>query len=905
MESIIKFFDPDKAIVLAFLIITLIVGIIAGRDIKNIKDYTIANKSYSTPVLALTLLATMIGGGTTTGDTAQFFQDGLVYLIPSLAIPIAIFLAAKYIAPKFDNRFDGMISVSDIIKYFYGVKAEVFSGLVGYAVCLGVLGVQFTALGSLMASFLSINYSTAIYTACSLIVCYSTFGGIKSVTMTDVLQFAILIVVIPLVASVAITEVGGLAKVFSNPNLTYHFHILSHPKFDEYIALFLFMVIPLVIFQPHLIQRYLMAQNHNQLSRITYIYSFLSFALIFIVVCMAFSALKLFPNIEPKAVIPTIIDNLLPPFMKGVAISGMIAVIMSTADSSLNSAGILIAHNVFPEKYFNTEIGKLNLMKVSTLITGALGIFISLQNYNIVSLLVITSLLLVSSIGIPLLFGLLKFKVSKESFWVCNLVSIMSFLVTEAIGLQDFSIPIIIALLGFIGFISTHIIQNRCIAFVGSKVPDKKKNIKFNNMQLVKIISKYLPTPKNIYQYSNDKVKRYGANYLMFGIFCCINYVVPYFMWTYQEPTHYLIMLELRIFAGMLCVGLLMKDYWPEKLKHYFPLYWHFTLMYCLPFVTTVMLIILEAHYEWLINLTLSIMLLTMLVDWLSFILISLAGMLFGFLFYELVIGDAILPADFETIYLSIYVCLFASLIGILFARPKELNSEEKLEAMQLFGGAIAHEVKTPLATINMGAQYISLLAQKVMDKKQAISSIAEKDNALKALQETCILLKKASIEGISTVDRLLTSLKAMVIAQDKDEYSIKECLEETIKDFMVSTESLGKVNINIENDIIFYGSKHYIKHVLYNLFSNALKHGGSNVEIDIWSEDHKLYFKDYGKGISKEDLPHIFERFYTKSSKGTGIGLSFCKMVMEEMGGALECRSELGKYTEFILKFA
>ncbi|KIE04944.1 hypothetical protein NF27_EY00400 [Candidatus Jidaibacter acanthamoeba] len=162
MGSIIKFFDPDKAIVLAFLAITLIVGIIAGRDIKNIKDYAIANKSYSTPVLALTLLATMIGGGTTTGDTAQFFQDGLVYLIPSLAIPIAIFLAAKYIAPKFDNRFDGMISVSDIIKYFYGVKAEVFSGIVGYAVCLGVIGMQFTALGSLIASFLSINYSTAI-----------------------------------------------------------------------------------------------------------------------------------------------------------------------------------------------------------------------------------------------------------------------------------------------------------------------------------------------------------------------------------------------------------------------------------------------------------------------------------------------------------------------------------------------------------------------------------------------------------------------------------------------------------------------------------------------------------------------------------------------------------------------
>jgi len=63
----------DNFIVLFFLLITLFVGIIAGKNIKNVKDYALANHRYGFIPLTLTFLATMVGGDDTTGDLAEFF----------------------------------------------------------------------------------------------------------------------------------------------------------------------------------------------------------------------------------------------------------------------------------------------------------------------------------------------------------------------------------------------------------------------------------------------------------------------------------------------------------------------------------------------------------------------------------------------------------------------------------------------------------------------------------------------------------------------------------------------------------------------------------------------------------------------------------------------------------------
>jgi SSS family solute:Na+ symporter len=71
----------DHITVYVFLLITLVVGLLAGRAIQDVKEYAIANRVYGTGVLTITFLATFIGGSTIIGTTGNVFRDGIIPII--------------------------------------------------------------------------------------------------------------------------------------------------------------------------------------------------------------------------------------------------------------------------------------------------------------------------------------------------------------------------------------------------------------------------------------------------------------------------------------------------------------------------------------------------------------------------------------------------------------------------------------------------------------------------------------------------------------------------------------------------------------------------------------------------------------------------------------------------------
>ena len=168
--------NPDGMIIIAYLIITLVVGVRAGTSNTNIRQYAIGNREFTTPVLVMAMLATLVGAGRTIGDISKIHSDGLIYSFALLGIPICFCLSAILISPKLE-KFKGCISTASIIKKVYGDRAGTIAALVGFFQCFGVVGGQILAMGYLLEVTLEVPLMYGAIASGTIMIIYSAVGG--------------------------------------------------------------------------------------------------------------------------------------------------------------------------------------------------------------------------------------------------------------------------------------------------------------------------------------------------------------------------------------------------------------------------------------------------------------------------------------------------------------------------------------------------------------------------------------------------------------------------------------------------------------------------------------------------------------------------------------------------------
>lgn len=379
------------------------------------REYSIGNRQYSTLVLVATIFATLIGGGSTLGIAERVYSIGLVFALTCLGPIINKLLTARYIAPR-TKVLQNMISAGDIAEHYYGKTAKVITGLAGTAFMVGSLGVQVSSIGYISHVFLDVSYGWGVFIGAAIIVVYSSFGGVKAVTATDVIQFIVLVIAIPLACIIGIIKVGGFQNLFTGLPQK-HVSFSSDPKTTlKYLCFLLFNIVPYLT--PPFIQRLLMAKNPKQIAKSMY-YTIAVCIPFYIMICLiGFIALKLFPGSSSSLAFPSLIKTVLPIGLKGIVIAGIFAAIMSTADSVLNCIGITITHDIIQvirSKPLSDKL-ELRLTRWITFFIGSIAIAVAI-NYRDIFDLVINSLSIwASTVLIPILLGILGLKVSPKTF---------------------------------------------------------------------------------------------------------------------------------------------------------------------------------------------------------------------------------------------------------------------------------------------------------------------------------------------------------------------------------------------------------------------------------------------------------------------------------------------------------
>ncbi len=427
-------------------------------------------------------------------------------------------------------------------------------------------------------------------------------------------------------------------------------------------------------------------------------------------------------------------------------------------------------------------------------------------------------------------------------------------------------------------------------------------------------MKKYLKLAINKVQLSILNSVQYSEHQMIiFGVMCFIGFPVFYFVWHNFLLQSYdnLSMISMMAFLGLL---LMLKEYWPVRLQQFLPIYWYVTLLICLPFFFCFMLLKNEWSVISMMSMLIAILLLVLLVDWLSLTILFLLGSSLAWIAYLLTSPGEHPPV----IYLEyVLVYLFAIIIGSIFNYKTTILKNEKLAALSLLSSSIAHELRTPLLGIKSGSmgikRYLPILYEAYTLAKQhnlPVGTIrtAHYNTLLPALERIESETNSANI----IIDMLLMNVGKQAIDRSMFEIcSLKECVNQALQRYPFSSlEEAALVTWEIpRQDLYFYGSQLLMIHVLFNLLKNALHFiakAQRQGEIKIWltheQDQGTLCFKDTGDGISSEVFPRIFERFYSTTFVGTGIGLSFCKLVMESFGGNIECESVYGAYTQFRL---
>lgn len=668
-----NYLNIDYLIVYVFLAITIIIGIRAGRGIKDIREYAIGDKVYGIAILVFTFLATNIGGGSTLDAASDVFSNGIIGAIAALGVCIQILLVGIFITPHM-KHFPDCLTIGDVMGKFYGRYSQIITGILGTLYSFCMIGMQLLVLGVVCKSLLGISASWGIIIGGLILIIYSTHGGIKAVTATDVFQFLVLFVVIPLIVSIALNKAGGIKEVF-NQVPAEKFKVFTHEKFSFYLTLFLiWSILPLGLISPPIFQRLLMAKQPEQLRKQYFIVAGFDPIFRLTIMLLGLVGLILYPNIRPTEVMPHIINQLLPIGIKGLAVAGMLAVIMSTADSYLHTAGLLLVHDVInpiiskKDKAFN----EIKWIKHSTFFIGIISIIIGLKSSNATNLSFLAMRIAGPILLFPLLAGIIGLKPDKKVFYRAMLLTVATFILTTLYlpgSYKHLGVPISIVI-NTISFLIFHMIENEGIAMADRGTRPKTNLLTIS--KVMKLIKRYFPTPSNIIQCSQQRVKQYGAPYILFGIFYAINFTYPYFMWSSTLPQAPNMMLIIRLIGALACGLLIAQSKWPKRLLPYMPTYWHITVLYCLPFMSTLMFLVTQGGTEWLINIAIIIILLFILVDWTTAFILGIVGIIFAVIFYRIFIGEPHYTLDFSSKYLLLYQGIFGLLIGLIFARRKE-----------------------------------------------------------------------------------------------------------------------------------------------------------------------------------------------------------------------------------------
>jgi Na+/proline symporter len=270
---------------------------------------------------------------------------------------------------------------------------------------------------------------TGVILSYAVVIIYTTIGGLRSVMFTNLIQFFLMIIAIPMITIFGLSKIGIYNFIAHLPHDKVFCTKNNHLLINIISATLGFIVMGLY---PSFIQRALINNNPSETSRAIYRKSIIYGVFLVFITINGLIAYNLYPSVDSNIALPYLINQIMPVGLQGLVVVGLLAAVMSTADSDLNIISVTLVKDLFdPIFKVQNQQRLLFIARVINVIIGSSAIIIALSFNSVVDLVIFISGSWGPVILVPLVFALFEVTITRKMMVICSLSGGLTFLLWE------------------------------------------------------------------------------------------------------------------------------------------------------------------------------------------------------------------------------------------------------------------------------------------------------------------------------------------------------------------------------------------------------------------------------------------------------------------------------------------
>jgi solute:Na+ symporter, SSS family len=392
----------DYAVVIIYFAVMLGAAYWGFRRAKTADDYLVAGRRLGHPMFIGTLSAVVLGGASTIGTVSLGYQYGisgaaLVFMIGLGLIGLGVLLAGRLAKA-------GVYTVPELMAKRYGVSAKLVSAAIMAAYALMIATTSTIASGTVFNSLLGVSTTVAILIAGGVVVLYCVTGGMWSLTLTDIVQFAIMTLgIFGVLLPFAVSEAGGFSGM--SDTLPASYFDPTAIGWNTIFTYFLLFFFGLMIGQD-IWQRIFTGRDEKVMRTGTIVAGVYCIFYGIVGALIGAAAKVVLPNLSnPDEAFAQVTEAVLPTGLTGLVLAAALAAIMSTASAALLASSTIIANDLL--SLVRPVKNALFATRVTTFVVGAAVVGVSLVVNDVVGALTVAYDLLTGALFVPIVLGLL------------------------------------------------------------------------------------------------------------------------------------------------------------------------------------------------------------------------------------------------------------------------------------------------------------------------------------------------------------------------------------------------------------------------------------------------------------------------------------------------------------------